>query len=105
MNNMLADYIALKAKADQKRQPLEKAARRPARNAHLISHHFDCKDPWNWKFPQRSDTMSQSTLDEERDQVKLYSNRTIRTKRNNSLNLLSQDINGKWPHSLGNIVF
>lgn len=51
MNNMLADYIALKAKADQKRGQVEKVGRKPAKMNHLISHHFDCKDPWNWKFP------------------------------------------------------
>ena len=51
MNNMLADYIALKAKADQKRGQVEKSGRKPAKLTHLISHHFDCKDPWNWKFP------------------------------------------------------
>ena len=39
--------------------------------------------------------MSQSTLDEEKDQIKLYASKTIRTKRNHSLNLLSKDINGK----------
>ena len=72
-----------------------RASRKPIKNLEFKSHHFDCKDPWNWRFPQRSDTMSQSTLDEEKDQVKLYASKTMRTKRNHSLNLLSKDINGK----------
>lgn len=59
----------------------------------IKQHTFSSKDPWNWKFPTRSDTMSQSTLDEDRDQVKVKSIKKLKTSRNTSMNLLSHDIN------------
>jgi len=101
MNNMLTDYIRMRAAASQRHLPrgtdvLGPKMPKMASAQQLQSHVFDCKDPWNWKFPQRSDTMSQSTLDEEKDQVKIYTRKNMKTTRNHSLNLLSQDITGKF---------
>jgi hypothetical protein len=97
MNNMLTDYIRMRAAASHGELPRAKGAVAPklAASEQIQSHIFDRKDPWNWKFPQRSDTMSQSTLDEEKDQVKIYTRKTMKTARNHSLNLLSHDITGK----------
>ena len=92
---MLKDYIAMKQVNDAKKPLTGRCSRKPIRNSQQNSHHFDTREPWAQKFPQRRDTMSQSTLNEEKDGMKLYANRNMRTKRNYSLNLLSKDINGK----------
>lgn len=97
MNNMLTDYIRMRAAASHGElpRPTDVLPPKMATSLQIQSHVFDRKDPWNWKFPQRSDTMSQSTLDEEKDQVKIYTRKTMKTARNHSLNLLSHDITGE----------
>lgn len=94
MNQMLSDYIAMRS-ASSRKQPVNGKGPKAVQSMQIQKHIFDRKDPWNWKFPQRSDTMSQSTLDEEKDQVKIYAKNTLRTARDHSLNLLSRDITRK----------
>ena len=98
---MFTDYIAMKkgqvaynsvSPTPQKQVEENLATLQPIS---IQKHKFDRKDPWNWKFPQRCDTMSQSTLSEERDLVRIYSIKKLKTSRNHSLNLLSTDINCK----------
>ena len=91
---MLADYIRLKsargkASCGQPRQEQMKKSNQ------IQQHLFDVKDPWNWKFPQRNDTMSNSTLNESKDQVRIFSTYKMKTSRNHSLNLLTTDVNRK----------
>ena len=62
----------------------------------IQQHVFDVKDPWNWKFPQRNDTMSNSTLNESKDQMRVFSTNRMKTSRNHSLNLLTTDVNRKY---------
>ena len=94
---MLSDYIAMKSGRDNTdERSVEPEAPKAVQSVQIQKHRFDRKDPWNWKFPQRADTMSLSTLDEEKDQIKIKSHRRLKTSRNHSLNLLSHDITRKF---------
>lgn len=107
---MLSDYMSLKkqtsnasSKSHRKMFHDNFEPVKTMQSLQMKSHVFDRKDPWNWKFPQRCDTMSNSTLDEDRDQVKIRASHKMRTSRNQSLNLLSTDINSKFNRSFTSI--
>ena len=54
------------------------------------------QDPWNWKFPQRSDLMSLGKLSEDKDMCVVRTSHGIRTKRNTNTVLNTDDIKGKY---------
>lgn len=54
----------------------------------------------NYKFPQRSDLMSLSSLNWQQDQVRVKTANGLRTNRVNSFNLTTNDILSKLPVNL-----
>lgn len=54
-------------------------------------------DPWNWKMPQRRDTMTLNTLTETKDLCRVKTAIGLRTNRIESNNMNAGDIRGAAP--------
>ncbi len=57
---------------------------------------IEVNDPWNWRFPQRSDCMALSSINEAKDQVRVKTSQGLRSKRTESQALFTGDIRGKF---------
>ena len=55
------------------------------------------QDPWNWKFPQRSDLMALNSLSWQKDRMRVKTAKGLRTNRTTSNNMFVDDIHKSKP--------
>ncbi len=53
-------------------------------------------DPFNWPMPSRGDLMSLSTLNQKRDMTRVKTASAAQRPRNQSLNMHTADIDGRY---------